>query len=193
MPLALLLAFQLAGAPVWSVESNQSGCGLGYELGRAGDFDGDGYDDVVLGLSGCSQGEALEGLVWVFRGSSTGLGALPRWSFERDQASAYFGGSAASAGDVNGDGFDDLIVGAPSTRRAVRPWGPRSSTWVRPRDSGPRPPRPSSAARRTGASVRAWRARATSTATVSMTSSSARRSRAALAARTSTAASRPGS
>ncbi|MBI5363451.1 MAG: VCBS repeat-containing protein [Planctomycetes bacterium] len=113
MLFGLLLAFQLTSTPVWSVESNQSGCGLGARLGRAGDFDADGFSDVVLGLSGCSQGEALEGLVWVFRGSAGGLGPVPSWTGERNQAQAQFGSSAASAGDVNGDGFDDLIVGAP--------------------------------------------------------------------------------
>src|SRR5688572_8024608 len=98
----LLLALQLASAPVWSAESDQANCGLGARLGRAGDFDGDGFDDVVLGLSSCSNGETREGLVWVFRGGPAGPPALPTWILEPNQAEAQFGGGAASAGDVNG-------------------------------------------------------------------------------------------
>jgi hypothetical protein len=64
-----------------------------------------------------SNGNAREGLVAVFRGSASGVPAIgdpttADHAFESDQADARFGGDVAAAGDVDGDGFDDLIVGA---------------------------------------------------------------------------------
>src|SRR5262249_61008068 len=50
----------------------------------------------------------------VYLGSASGLGISPAWILERHQTNAYFGYSVGTAGDVNGDGYSDIIVGAPS-------------------------------------------------------------------------------
>jgi hypothetical protein len=57
--------------------------------------------------------QAGEGGVWVYLGGASGIDPTPDWVGEGDQANAGFGYAVASASDVNGDGCDDLLVGAP--------------------------------------------------------------------------------
>jgi hypothetical protein len=89
----------------------------------AGDFDGDGYDDLAIGiyledLVFLDQGEVQNcGAVLVLYGTSTGLqqaGAQKLASTtESDRTDAHFG-FALATGDFDGDGFDELAVGAPT-------------------------------------------------------------------------------
>src|SRR5262249_4461458 len=81
----------------------------------AGDFNGDGYSDVVVGASTFGS----EGIVRIFPGSATGPSTTPAQTLQSNVTTANFGASVASAGDVNGDGFPDLLVGAPFLTDAV--------------------------------------------------------------------------
>ncbi len=103
----------LATAADWTAESNQAEAHFGYSVGTAGDFNGDGYDDVVVGAIYYDNGQIDEGRAFVYFGSAGGLAATPYWTPESDQAGANFGMSVGTAGDVNGDGYDDGIGGAP--------------------------------------------------------------------------------
>lgn len=95
----------------WSYETNNAGDLLGVSDGMAGDVNGDGFGDLIVGMYGYDNNETDEGAALAFYGSATGPGATPNWLVEQNQATAYFGFRVATAGDVNGDGFDDVIVG----------------------------------------------------------------------------------
>ena len=102
----------LAAAHTWSAEGNQDGAILGISVGTTGDVNGDGYSDVIVGAYGYSNGQTDEGMAYVYHGSAAGLAASPAWTAESDQDGAQFGSSVATAGDVNGDGYSDVIIGA---------------------------------------------------------------------------------
>ncbi len=96
----------------WSNGTGQQGSWYGSSVGTAGDVNGDGYADVIVGAHGYDGGQSNEGRVFVYQGGVSGLGIIPVWHAEADQANAQFGISAHTAGDVNGDGYTDVVVGA---------------------------------------------------------------------------------
>ena len=102
----------LVTSPSWTAESNQAFADFGISVSTAGDVNGDGYSDVIVGASRYDSGESDEGRAFVYHGSATGLSATADWTAEGDQVSARFGYSVGTSGDVNGDGYSDVIVGA---------------------------------------------------------------------------------
>ncbi|MDP4175002.1 MAG: FG-GAP-like repeat-containing protein [Bacteroidota bacterium] len=102
----------LASTENWRVESNQGDAYMGISVASAGDVNGDGYSDVIIGAYAYDNPDHDEGKVYVYYGSASGLLTTPAWTQEGNQADCYFGNSVACAGDVNGDGFSDVIVGA---------------------------------------------------------------------------------
>src|ERR1019366_4409093 len=81
----------------------------------AGDINGDGYDDVIVGGDGTLTGA---GRAYVYLGGASGLAASPATTLVGPDPTSRFGASVAGAGDINGDGYADVIVGAPGVQRA---------------------------------------------------------------------------
>jgi hypothetical protein len=105
-------ALGLATSPAWTAESDQVGASFGCSVATAGDVNGDGYSDVIVGANRYDNGQTDEGQAFAYHGSPVGLATSPAWAAESDQVSAFFGGSVATVGDVNGDGYSDVFVGA---------------------------------------------------------------------------------
>ena len=67
-------------------------------MGTAGDVNGDGYDDVIVGSPGYDNGKAIEGVAWVYLGSSSGVESAPDWYKGGDQVGAQFGTAVGYCG-----------------------------------------------------------------------------------------------
>jgi hypothetical protein len=85
---------------------------FGYSVASAGDFNGDGYGDVVVGAPWNSAAGVSAGRVYLYFGGPM-LDSLPDLVLTGPQTGYFFGQSVARCGDFNCDGVDDLIVGAP--------------------------------------------------------------------------------
>ena len=103
----------LAPMPNWRATAGQEDSDFGYSAGTAGDVNGDGYADVIIGAPSYTTAFYPQGLVFVYHGSASGLSPDPDWAVIGDDIDGYFGRSVGTAGDVNGDGFSDVVVGAP--------------------------------------------------------------------------------
>jgi hypothetical protein len=97
-------------------ESNQPGAFMGWSVAGAGDVNGDDYADVIVGAVLYDAGETDEGAAFVFLGSAAGIAdgdpSTAATQLESDQDTAKMGQSVAGAGDINSDGYADVIVGA---------------------------------------------------------------------------------
>lgn len=77
-----------------------------------GDFNGDGNDDLVIGYPRSDRGGADSGGLWLWDGSVNGMRSQPLPFGPAAGAGARLG-AVMAVGDVNGDGIDDLVAGAP--------------------------------------------------------------------------------
>ncbi|AUB37147.1 Ca2+-binding protein, RTX toxin-related [Nostoc flagelliforme CCNUN1] len=94
----------------------------GNSISSAGDINGDGIDDLIIGANGASPNGITSGQSYVVFGSKESFAAQFNLStlngtngFTINGFNQYdsLGNSVSSAGDINGDGLDDLIIGAP--------------------------------------------------------------------------------
>ncbi|WP_392533638.1 beta strand repeat-containing protein [Nostoc sp. C117] len=94
----------------------------GHSVSNAGDINGDGLDDLIIGTSNASPNGQFSGQSYVVFGSKSGFSARLNLSTLNGTNGFVINGinpgddsgqSVSSAGDINGDGFADLIIGAP--------------------------------------------------------------------------------
>ena len=97
--------------PLYTFHGDSAGDGFGGSVSSAGDVNGDGFADLVVGASGDDNNGDRSGNARVLSGSDGSV----LYTFDGDAAFDALGRSVSGAGDVNGDGKADLIVGATGT------------------------------------------------------------------------------
>ncbi len=112
----------LNGTNGFTINGAKAGHQLGYSATNAGDINGDGFGDILIGAARANFYGEDSGSVYVIFGKSTGFGATLDLANLATNAGFRIDGSKAfnslgsnvtkvsSAGDINNDGFDDLIV-----------------------------------------------------------------------------------
>jgi len=112
----------------WKAESNQAEARFGGDYasgpdkgsaGTAGDVNGDGYDEFMIGSLLYDMPEINEGAVFMWYGSASGLNegengnpSNAAWMVESNQTGAWLGTAVGTAGDINDDGYDEVMMSA---------------------------------------------------------------------------------
>ncbi len=89
----------------------------GSAITTQGDLDGDGLHDLLVGAYGFPNPEQHAGIVYLYRGAIGGIDPSAELSISASNPGEWhaFGIALSSGGDVDGDGLDDLAVGAPGS------------------------------------------------------------------------------
>ncbi|MFN7145933.1 MAG: FG-GAP-like repeat-containing protein, partial [Myxococcota bacterium] len=101
-----------AGSPDRTATAPSGAGSFGAALDTA-DVNRDGYDDLVVGASTSTTTAPSDGAVWVFHGTALGLDTTPAVKLTGSATENALFGTAVALGDVNNDGYADVVVGEP--------------------------------------------------------------------------------
>ena len=113
-----------AGSGGFKITGEETCDHAGYSVSSAGDVNGDGFADLIVGALGNDAGGNYAGAAYVVFGAAGGISSVDLdavaagaggFKITGEYANDRAGFSVSSAGDVHGDGFADLIVGAADT------------------------------------------------------------------------------
>ena len=121
---AILPLASLNGKNGFKLDGEATGDYSGYSVSTAGDINGDGYSDLLIGAPQCLTGACSgPGRSYVmFGGAGVGgqgllalssLNGTNGFKLDGEATGDYTGYSVSAAGDVNGDGYADLLIGSP--------------------------------------------------------------------------------
>src|SRR5262249_6860014 len=110
----------LDGANGFQISGEAGSDFSGFSVSSAGDLNGDGYDDIIVGARAAGPNGFNSGASYVVFGRPgafasdlqlSSLDGTNGFQISGEAGYDFSGGSVSSAGDVNGDGYDDLVVG----------------------------------------------------------------------------------
>ena len=99
---------QVTHTELFTFSGDSAGDEFGLSVSGAGDVNGDGTPDLIVGAPGDDNNGSDSGSARVL----SGIDGSTLFTFDGDSAGDFFGVSVNGLGDLNGDGLDDFVVGS---------------------------------------------------------------------------------
>ena len=119
----------LEEVPAWLWDGEAKGDRFGHAVTGAGDLNGDGWPDFAVGAPFAVSGDS-RGRVYIFYGTPSMADLKVGKTLQGQMLRSYFGLAIRLAGDVNNDGFSDLLIASPDTSSATFPGAGQVSLYL---------------------------------------------------------------